>query len=188
MNAFSTESQFIQKNWDRVDELMKAVGRCESEMTAYLHSLEGILKNEPWWHTGLKFVANADNQCYISCDDWANGSDECVIWIGVENFSPYSIFTAEDPPSCYLWLQSRAAEIGDAVMKYVERDKELKKYLAKGTYGQKSRYLLKKKLRRWYPEEIDEFGSGAPLREVATFMASVYQAIQGYKLRTKGRD
>jgi len=72
------------------------------------------------------------------------------------------------------------------VLAYVARDSELKRLVGTGTSGQKTRYSLQKKLRRWYPQELEEFASGVPLREIADFMGQVYTAIKDYKLPRKG--
>jgi len=72
MNKFSDESQFILKNWERIQDLVKAVQICRSEMGAYLASLETILQNQPWWQKELTFVKIDDTQCYISRENWAS--------------------------------------------------------------------------------------------------------------------
>lgn len=187
MITFSEESRFLLKNWDRVAELMDAADACGEELQAYLDSVEDILRAEPWWGTDLEFITLSGGQCYVSKKDW-EVDDAHVIWIGVEDFSPDAIFSATSPPSCYLWLQSRAAGIADSLLDCVQRDAELKLLIGSGTYGQKARYLLRKKLRRWYPEELDEFASGAPLREIADFIGRVYLSIKDYKLTRKGRS
>lgn len=182
MSTFSEESRFLLKNWDRVAELIEATDSCKEELAAYLHSVEGILRAEGWWDKDLEFVPYNDDQCYISKKEWRD-DDSQMIWIGVENFTPDAIFSATSPPTCYLWVQSpRVAEIADALLAYVKRDSELKQLLVTGRSGQKTRYLLEKRLRRWYPEELEQFASGAPLREIADFMGRVYTAIRGYKL------
>ena len=185
MITFSEESRFLLNNWDRVVELMNAADACHSEMLAYLHSVKDILRAESWWDEDLQFVPLDDYQCYISKKQW-QVDDSHVIWIGVEKFTPDAIFSATSPPSCYLWAQSRAAEIADALLVHVKRDSELKRLLAFGTSGQNTRYLLQKKLRRWYPGELDEFISGVPLREIVDFMGQVYTAIKDYELPRGG--
>ncbi|MGB9457182.1 MAG: hypothetical protein WCB12_14135 [Bryobacteraceae bacterium] len=184
MITLSEESRFLLKNWDRVAELMEATGTCQSELADYLHSVKGILRA---WDEELQFMPAGDSQCYISRKEWQE-ADAYVIWIGVENFTPDAIFSATSPPSCYLWVESpRATEIAEGLLAYVKRDAELKGLLATGTSGQKTRYLIQKKLRRWYPEELEDFLSGAPLREIADFMGQVYTAIKDYRLPRKGR-
>jgi hypothetical protein len=145
-----------------------------------------ILRAERWWDEDLQFEPFDNHQCYVHKKEWHDG-DSHVIWIGVQNFTPDAIFNATSPPICYLWLECRAAEIADTLVAYVEQDSELKRLLATGTSGQKTRYLLQKKLRRWYPQELEEFASGAPLREIVDFMGQVYTAIKDYRLPREGR-
>jgi hypothetical protein len=183
---FSEESRFLLKEWDRVAEIRNATDACYSEMLDYLHSVKGVLRAERWWDEDLQFVPLDNYQCYVSKKEWRVG-DSDVIWIGVEEFTPDAIFSAISPPSCYLWVQSpHAAEIADGLLAYVKRDSELRRF-ATGRAGQKTRYVLQKKLRRWYPEELEDFVSGVPLREIVDFMGQVYTAIKDYELPRKGR-
>ena len=179
MNTFSDESQFILKNWDRIQELNRSVQACRLEMAAYLASLEAVLRNQSWWQPDLKFVKVTDKQCYVSREDWKD--TEYVVWIGVEAFTIEAIFGGAGGATCYLWLSKRAAELADSLQTLVKRDPELSGLISSGS-GQKERYLLQRKLARWYPQELDRFVDSGPVNEIAEFFGRVYAVIKDYRL------
>jgi len=175
---FSEESIFVIKNWEIIQKLINAEGEIKKDFPKYFNELKKILQNKEWWNNNLKFELESDQQAYISIIDW-KVKGVYVIWIGVEWFIPENLFGPTGNAICYLWVEDneKITKIVSDLRSIFKNDDTYGEYI-----GTEEGYVIKKSLKKYEPDEIDDFINGAPLEEIATFIGEVYLKIKDYRI------
>ena len=97
MSWLSEESLLLAKNWETVEDILRARRRMRGELSQLLLSIESELSQHEWWEDGWRFIEHREDQVYISREHWRVGRG-FLIWIGVERFGPERVFgTASSP-------------------------------------------------------------------------------------------
>lgn len=103
MRRFLPETLFLIQNWDTVQEMLSAIEGLKMELSELLLSVRPALEDLEWWSPGWEFVEYKPGQVYIWNAQWP-ALDGSVVWIGVEMFTPESVFGNTTPPRLYVWV------------------------------------------------------------------------------------
>jgi len=175
---FSEENIFVIKNWEIIQKLKNAEGEVKKHFPKYLMELKTILLDKEWWNDNLIFKLADDQQAYISINDW-KVNQGYAIWIGVEGFNPDNFFGVTGNATCYLWVldNDQKTKIISELKNNFEKDDHYGEHIAT-----KGNYVIEKVMKKYEPEEIDDFIKGVPLDEIATFFGEVYLKIKDYRI------
>jgi hypothetical protein len=172
MSWLSEESLLLAKNWDTVEEIFEAEQRLRRELATLLHSVEREVSKRDWWQRGWVFVRHHDTQVYISHSKW-QVDDVYTVWIGVEDFTPRSVFGMDSPPTLYVWVTRKQYELAQALAREIE---EIEAEVLGELDHRISGYVVKHSVSKCLPEEVDEFAARTR-HQIAEFFAHYAQVL-----------
>lgn len=155
MTVLSPETLLIAKNWDTVEEILKAKEKLESEFSQLLQSIEPELAKTDWWSDGWVFVNRNREQVYISKPAW-KVEDTYVLWIGVEIFNPSAIFGVGQPAQLYVWSPQKHRPLAQRLVEKLAQKEEL--ILGEIDNRSANTYVVRQEIRKWLPDAADTFG------------------------------
>lgn len=156
MSLFSAESLLVAKNWEIIEDIIKAKEQLRNDLTKFLLSLEADLSSQDWWATGWEFVHYQDSQIYISHEKWSSEGDYAyyAVWIGVEGLIPERIFGLEPAPNLYVWTANKRYNLAQELVNHlVQEGAEIIGELDKRATG----YVVKEPLKKCLPEEVEGY-------------------------------
>lgn len=153
MTWLSEESQLLVENWRTVEDIFKAVDRLEEELSSLLHSVESGLVQEDWWSDDWVFIRRADDQVYISKEEWKAGN-KYLVWIGVERFAAERVFGTASPPQFYVWVWRKHSDLAQALVGALKANEI--DTLGEANHLQ-SGYIVRLALQKCAPGEIERF-------------------------------
>jgi len=154
MGVISEESRFLLRNWDVVEEVLRAVERAERELSALLMGVERDLERRSWWGEGWVFERHQSAQVYISNREWRVG-EGYAIWIGVERFTLSGLFGGGAPPILYVWVSGKRYDLVEVLVEMVEEGSG--EVLGEVNRRADSGYVVRKMVRKYLPEEVEGF-------------------------------
>lgn len=155
MSVLSEESLLLARNWDTVEDILKAEERLGEELSSLLLSIEPELTRYDWWsRDGWTFVQYQGSQVYISNQKWRTPSGGFAIWIGVEGFTPRAIFGTESPPRLYVWVAGRQYDLAQILAEKIE---ESEGEVLGEIDHRETGYAVKHAVRKCLPEEVEAF-------------------------------
>jgi hypothetical protein len=155
MSVFSEESLLLIKNWDTVEDILKAHERLGEELASLLLSIESELARYDWWsRDGWTFVPYQRLQVYISNQKWRLPSGNFAVWIGVEGFTSSAIFGMGSPPTLYVWVGGKQYDLARIL---AERIEESEGEVLGDIDRRESGYAVKHAVRKCLPEEAEGF-------------------------------
>ncbi len=152
MTLFSEESKLLIENWDAVEGILEAEKQLHVELSSVLRSVEPELVARDWWQAGWAFVLS-DEQAYISKHCW-QVEDNYAVWIGIENFSPESIFGMETPPSLYVWVSGKRNDLAQML---AEKIRKSKSKLLGEIDNRVSGYVVRLAVKKYLPGDLDHY-------------------------------
>ena len=152
--VFSKGVRLLIQNWDLLDEIQRAkedLGRTVSEA---LLSLQGSLKKEDWWSSEWTFENYSEAQVWLWHSSWAVDS-ATLLWLGVENFTPNSIFGGTGSPQAYLYISG--SENRDLLRPLTEFVEGLEGKPGEADQKGTNLYVVRKATPKCLFEELDRF-------------------------------
>jgi len=148
----SQSSKLLVRQWDVVQEIFQAEKQLRREMTALLTGLKADLLTMPWWREGWVFVTEEDKQVYISRKSW-HSSNAYVLWIGIEEFTPESLFGSDSSAYLYVWANGKRQALADDLTGRLRSDGTP----ILGDIGDDDFYIISQPLPKCLPDEVDTF-------------------------------
>lgn len=178
---FTEASRLIINNWDIVKAIHESESALAAEFRDFLFSIESDLSQYPWWGNQWAFVRLKDSQVYIARREWQRDQDY-VLGIGVENFTPESLFRADSYAQMYVYAWG-SPQIAEPLRRYLaDRDDFVGELSTKSG----TRYVATAALRKCLPEEIDSFEAvvGKPILDFMDYYGSLHEPFTQIMGRT----
>ena len=154
MGIFTDESVLLIKNWEVVRDIFTAEKRLCSELSNFLYSIEADLRKIDWWQDSWVFTKHSGSQISISKREW-KVDDEYIVWIGVEEFVPESLFGYEAQARLYVWVLSKWHDLAiKLATQLYEKESNIIGEIDRKT---SSGYVVRHAITPCFPEEIDHF-------------------------------
>jgi hypothetical protein len=154
MNWLAEESLLLVRNWDTVEDILKAEKGLRGELSHLLFSTESNLRQHDWWEDGWHFVQHREDQVYISREEWqVDGT--FLVWIGVEAFTPERVFgTQSSPPQLYVWVARNQCDLAQTLAEAIEASEG--EPLGEIDHRQTG-YVVKYPVQKCLSENVEEF-------------------------------
>ena len=172
----SEESLLLAKNWETVDDILRAKKRLCEEMSSLLLSLERELIQQHWWGDGWTFVRYQEAQVYISHQEWWS-EGQFLVWIGVEGFTPERVFGTESPPTLYVWIANRQHDLAQLLAEAIEeKTGDVLGEIDRRATG----YVIKHAVLKCLPGEVEGYAE-AVHQQIIEFFAYYAKVLQKHK-------
>ncbi len=158
MRGVSEEALFIARNWETVEDILTATQRLRDELATVARSAVQSLADRSWWSEGWELKTSGQSQAYMYREHWVADSI-AALWVGIEQFTPESVFGAASPPLLYVWRPAAFSALGQELAAALDAGGHV--VIGELDSRPTSGYMVRHYVQKCLPEELDGFAERA---------------------------